>query len=158
LIGNEAGVPRSGHRTLRITSLALLIAIVIAGCGTSTEGVEITDVRLGRPTGPNAALYFRASGPEDRLVGASTPAAAGVQIHQTTENDDGTMGMEHLDSLELPDGGDLVLEPGGYHLMLIEVDRLEVGESIELTLVWEKEGEMTLEAEVVSPADAVTDG
>ena len=114
----------------------------------------MAQVRLGEPTGPNAALYFTASGSSDRLIGATTDGAAAIQIHATVANDDGTLGMQHLGFLELHHDEELVLEPGGYHLMLTDVDRLQVGDRLEVTLIWEQAGEMTVEAEVVSPADA----
>ena len=118
----------------------------------------MTEARLGEPTGPNAALYFTASGASDRLIGATTGAAAAIQIHDTVANDDGTTGMQHLDVLELHEDQELVLEPRGYHLMLIGVDRLQVGDRVEVTLIWEQAGEMTVEAEVVSPADIMNGG
>lgn len=140
-------------------SSALIVAILLVACGATSSGVQVAEARIGEPTGPNAALYFTASGPSDRLIGARTEAAASIQIHDTVDNDDGTTGMQHLDFLELPEDDELVLEPGGYHLMLIGVDRLRVGDEIEVTLIWEQAGEMTLEAvEVVSPADTVGDG
>lgn len=155
-MGVRARVPGSGRGAWRITSLSLFLVIFIAAC--SGGRVEITEARLGVPTGPNAALYFTASGGADRLLGATTNVSDSIQIHASVANDDGTMGMQQLPSLELTADEELVLEPGGYHLMLIDVDSLEVGESIEVTLVWEKAGEITLDAEVVSPADAVHGG
>jgi len=92
------------------------------------------------------------------LIGASTESATAIQIHDTVAGDDGSVGMQRLDFLELADGDELILEPGGSHLMLIGVDRLEIGDVIEVTLVWEQAGEMTIDARVVSPAETVTDG
>lgn len=115
---------------------------------------------MGRPTGPNAALYLTAvgSGEADRLVAAVTGSAREVQMHETISGDDGTMGMRPARSLELPSDGALVLEPGGFHLMLMGVDRLDVGDTIEVTLTWEKAGEMTVSADVVDPAETMSDG
>lgn len=141
---------------------ALLIAVAACGGGES-RGVDVTNVRVSQPTGPNAALYFTASSDvPDLLIGAETDAANEAQIHETTTGDDGTMGMRHVESLRVDEGEDLVLEPGGFHLMLIDVARLEVGDEIEVTLIWESEGEMTVTATVVEPEDAMghddTDG
>jgi periplasmic copper chaperone A len=94
------------------------------------------NARIGKPTGPNAALYFTAEGygQDVVLTGATTEVASSVQIHETTTADDGTMGMQEIGSLDLPADGQLVLEPGGHHLMLLEADRLEVGSTVEVTL------------------------
>lgn len=137
---------------------AVVVALMLAACGGDDGGsVDISDARVGQPTGPNAALYFTATsgGDDDRLLGASTDAASSVEIHETTMGDDGTMGMQAVDGLDLPAGGDLVLEPGGYHLMLLEADRMEVGDTIEVTITWEQAGDMTISADVVEPGETM---
>lgn len=118
--------------------------------------LKVSDERIGQPTGPNAALYFDVESNEsDRLLSATTSAAASVQLHESVMGDDGSMGMEPIDILEIPADTEVVLEPGGVHLMLIDAERLEVGEEVEVVLTWENAGEMTLNVEVVEPQDAV---
>jgi copper(I)-binding protein len=137
--------------------LAVVALVLTAGCSGETDGLQISDARVGAPTGPNAAMYFTARGSDeaDSLRSASTDVANEVQIHETVTSDEGTMSMPSIPRLELPAGGQLVLEPGGYHLMLVDVDQLEVGDTISVTLTWEVAGEMTVEAEVVDPSDTM---
>ncbi|MGF1616866.1 MAG: copper chaperone PCu(A)C [Acidimicrobiia bacterium] len=138
--------------------LVVVAALVLAaGCGGETDGLQISDARVGAPTGPNAAMYFTAqgAGEDDALIAATTDVASEVKIHETVHSDSGTMSMRSLSRLDLPAGGQLVLEPGGLHLMLVGVDELAVGGTIEVVLVWEVAGEMTVEAEVVEPADTM---
>lgn len=137
---------------------AILLATVVS-CSGGAEPIEVVDARLGEPTGPNAALYFTASGGggPDRLVGARATVAAEIKIHETTVDEDGTMSMRPVDGLDLPADGELVLEPGGYHLMLMDVDRLEAGDEVEVTLIWENSGELTIPVDVVAPADTIND-
>jgi copper(I)-binding protein len=72
---------------------------------------------------------------DDALVGASSPAAGTVEIHQTTQAEDGTMAMAPVEEVPIPAGGTAELKPGGYHVMLIDlVAPLVVGEQIEVTL------------------------
>ncbi len=141
--------------------MAGVLAVVIAACGGGgAGGLEVTDVRIGQPTGPNAALYLTATNEgdvTDRLLGASTDAADAVELHETTMGDDGTMGMQPVDGIDLPVGDTLILEPGGYHLMLIGADRMEVGDAVDVTLTWEEAGDMTVEAEVVAASDTMGD-
>lgn len=136
--------------------LAMALALV-AGCGGETAGLQISEARVGAPTGPNAAMYFTASGADeaDSLRTATTDVADEIQIHETVVSEEGTMSMRSVPRLELPADGQLVLEPGGYHLMLVGVDELEVGDTISVTLTWEVAGEMTVEAEVVDPSDTI---
>lgn len=137
-------------------------ALLLAACGGSGDGIVVSDARVGMPTGPNAALYFAVQNNTDRvdaLEGASSEAAASVEIHETTTGDDGTMGMRPVDaSLQVPAGGSLTFEPGGLHLMLVDVDRLQVGDEVQVTLTWQNAGEMTIEAEVVEPQDVADEG
>lgn len=59
------------------------------------------------------------------------------------------MTMQPIESLELPAGQEVALEPGGYHVMLIDlVEPLVAGETFELTLELENAGEQTVTVEV----------
>ena len=63
------------------------------------------------------------------------PAAGVVEIHQTSMAEDGTMAMAPVTEIPIPAHADAVLEPGGYHIMLIQlVEPLVEGGQIELTL------------------------
>lgn len=140
--------------------LVTMATMLVAACGGSDGGIDVTEIRMGQPTGPNAALYFVATNngdTDDFLVGATTDVASAVEIHETTMGDDGSTGMQPVESLAVSAGGSLELEPGGYHLMLVDVERMEVGDTVDITLTWEKAGEMAVKAEVVDPADTMGD-
>lgn len=136
-------------------------SMIVAACGGMEGELVVSDVRIGMPTGPNAALYFTVENDTDgadELLGASAPVAASVQIHETLAGEDGTMGMQPVDApLEVSANGRLVFEPGGLHLMLVDVDRLEVGDRVDVTLTWQNAGEMDIEAMVVEPQDVAGD-
>lgn len=136
-----------------LSNVGIALALLVA-CG-SGGAPEIIDARIGAPTGPNAALYFTAIGwdEDDRLLDARSQVASEVHIHETTTDEDGTMKMAQIEGLDLPSRGTLVLEPGGYHMMLIDVERVGPGDEVDVTLVWENGGEWTIPAEVVDPAD-----
>lgn len=137
---------------MRRLLLVLTVVASISGCAARGEGPLVSEARIGVPTGPNAALYLTASsGADDRLVGARTEVATSIELHETTHDDDGTTGMRPIAGIPLTPGEPLVLEPGGYHLMLVEVDELQVGDTVEVTLVWEEAGEMVVAARVVEP-------
>lgn len=135
-------------------AIATLLFLGVA-CGGDADGPVISDARVGEPTGPNAGLYFTVEGygTEDSLVSASTDVAATVELHETVMGDDGTMGMRPVTGYPLPASGQLVLEPGGLHIMLMDVDPLVAGTTIEVTLTWEKAGEIPITADVVEPAE-----
>ena len=82
----------------------------------------------------------------DRLVGGSAEIADRFEIHEMSVAD-GVMTMRHLpDGLEIPAGGEVVLKPGSYHIMLMGLERpLVQGERIAGTLAFEKAGPVAVE-------------
>jgi copper(I)-binding protein len=61
----------------------------------------------------------------------------------------GMMMMERVDKVELAPGSRVELRPGSYHLMLIGLKRaLTPGQTVTLTLEFERGGRMTTRAEV----------
>ncbi|HSJ33560.1 MAG TPA: copper chaperone PCu(A)C [Acidimicrobiia bacterium] len=136
-------------------AVASALALVTVGCG-STSGLEVTEAFLGQPTGPNAALYLSVtSDTEDRLVAASTPVAEAVELHETAIAEDGTTSMHPVEAFEVTPTEPLILGPGGKHLMLVEADRLDIGDAVEIQLEFETAGTVAVTAEVVSPAETL---
>lgn len=127
----------------------------------SGEAITIGDLEIkgiwSRPVsaGANGAIYLSItnSGQDaDRLVGAQSEVVAVTELHQSRMEGD-VMKMEPVaGGLELPPGGTVKLEPGGYHFMLINLQRdLKPGEHFPATLQFEKAGEVTVEVEVAQP-------
>ena len=139
-----------------MTACTLTVAaVLVTACASNTAGIAVSDARIGMPTGPNAALYLTATGVADRLVGAATSVAGHVELHESVTDEDGSTVMRPVDGFDLEGDASLVLEPGGGHLMLVDVDRLEVGETVEITLTWQRAGDMVIRAEVVVPAEVI---
>jgi hypothetical protein len=68
------------------------------------------------------------------LVGAASPAAGIVEIHEMKMEGD-VMRMRALDKLELPAGKPLELKPGGYHFMLMDLKAaFRTGMQVPMTL------------------------
>ena len=64
----------------------------------------------------------------------------------------GMMTMQPVESIAVPAGETVELKPGGYHVMLLEVKKvLAVGDTIDVTLTFEKAGEVKATAEVREP-------
>jgi copper(I)-binding protein len=108
-----------------------------------------------RATAPGTAvgagyLEIRNEGErEDRLIGAMSPVAGRVMIHRSVERD-GTTTMEHQHhGVAIPAGGEVVFAPGGYHLMLMQLEeRLEKGDRVPVTLEFERAGTIEVELDV----------
>ena len=78
------------------------------------------------------------SAADARLVAASSPAAAMVEIHEM-KMDGNVMKMRALsDGLALPAGKAVELKPGGYHVMMMGLkQQLKAGETVAVTLTIE---------------------
>ena len=98
----------------------------------------------------NGAAYMTLDnhGAADRLVGAESIAADRIELH-THIDDKGVMRMRQLDAIDLPAGQITELEPGGLHLMMLELDSpLTEGETFPLILTFEKAGRIEVEVQV----------
>jgi len=82
----------------------------------------------------------------DRLVSFSTDVAARGEIHEMAVKD-GVMTMRPLaEGLEVPAGGEVVLKPGSFHLMLMGLKApLKEGTRVPGTLTFEKAGTVQVE-------------
>jgi copper(I)-binding protein len=111
------------------------------------SGHDATDTGTGA-----AYLTITNNGDEaDRLIGASSDAAVVVEIHDMVVEDE-VMSMIHLeDGLEIPAGESVVLEPMGLHVMLVGLNySLMPGESFDITLTFERAGEVTVTAQIAT--------
>ncbi|HEX4982137.1 MAG TPA: copper chaperone PCu(A)C [Ilumatobacteraceae bacterium] len=99
-----------------------------------------------------AAYMTLESAVDDQLDGALVPTdvAAAVELHETVAADDGaSMTMQQVSAVELPSGEAVAFEPGGLHMMLVDLAApLEPGSSFELTLVFASSEPETVTVEV----------
>ena len=149
--------------------LALLGAVVLAVRmfaapgyfgATAGGGIVVEDAwaraatRPSEGSGGTSAVYLllRNQGDEqDQLIGATSDAAAATEVHRTLI-EDGVMRMRPAGPVEVPAGRTMTLQPGGLHVMLIELQR-ELGgrERLSVTLQFERAGELPVDAEIRAP-------
>jgi len=130
-----------------------VLGLLLAACGAAgSPAITASDARIPQPAGPNGAAYLTLANDgdgDDRLIAVDTDAASDVELHESTL-EGGVMSMRPVDGIDVPAGGQVRLEPGGLHVMLLDVDPdLEVGDTVPLTLTFDASGEQTVEAEVV---------
>lgn len=126
---------------------------------TTAPAGELTVDGAWARTSPSAttkgAVYLQITNgtdTDDALVKAAVDpsVAAMVEIHETKAAEEGgMMQMAPVDEIPVPAGEIVSLEPGGYHIMLMDLAApLETGATIEVTLTFEGAGEVVVEAEV----------
>ena len=168
----------SVRRALARLVPVLALALVVAACGSSGDGIKVTDpwVRNSPMVASAGAAYMvieNTGSAADALIGASSTVAKSTEVHETVEmpaesmmpaestmpmdspaasggmSPGGMLGMRPVERVEIPAGGTLELKPGSYHIMLIGLNQeLKVGDTVEITLTLEKAGEIKVTAEV----------
>ena len=154
----------STHSPYRRAALmaALTAVVTVIALPAAAHDFKAGDVVIDHPyTVPsvpgsaNGAVYFRALRNDgrvaDRLIGASSPAARRVEIHEMQMEGD-VMRMRELAALELPPGESVAVRQGQrYHLMLLDLTKLLVdGDRFDVTLTFERGGERTVKAWVLA--------
>lgn len=87
-----------------------------------------------------------------RLTGGTTPAADRVEPMITTQSE-GRTGMASVPAITIPAGGEVVLKPGGDHLMIYGLkSSLRPGQTITLTLTIQPGELLTLKVPILKRA------
>ena len=139
----------------------ILCAVLLAAAAAAQGQVEARAAwaRATVQGQTTAGAYMQLTSSERAsLVGAESPAAASVEIHEM-KMEGKVMRMRALSRLELLPGKTVELKPGGYHIMLLELKRpLKKGEVVPIRLKLEMKDKSvrTLEvrAEVREPTAA----
>ena len=101
------------------------------------------------------AFMHLKSDADARLVSAASPVAGVVEIHEMLMDKD-VMKMSRIDGLDLPAGQSVELKPGGYHVMLMDLQaQVKEGDAVPLTLVVENKDGSRQTLEVTAPARAL---
>jgi len=141
----------------RLFVLLVLVVFAVAACSRADDPpIVIKDVwaRPGSAQRPPAvsAIYMTIennTSSDDRLLRIETDVTAISEIHQTTIADDIARMRPLEDGLELPANETVILEPGGTHIMLMQLQRdLEVGDTFAIALQFASGATMTVDVPV----------
>lgn len=170
---------RAGRRvgvTLLVVTVTLALGVGVAAAhGGSSIEVKKPWARTSAMEASNGAVYMvlkNESSSDQALVSASVPSsvAAEVQLHETVMGTSSTtmaggmgtsgttmagsmggdtMTMREVDQIMIPAKSTVKLEPGGYHIMLMELAQpLKTGSTIKVTLEFESGKSQTVKAVV----------
>lgn len=97
-----------------------------------------------------AFMMIHNSGEADRLIGASSDAAARTELHTHLEGENGVMRMVHVEEgFDLPAEGLIAMQRGGKHVMLMGLKgAMEQDAIVTITLTFEKAGDMVIDVPV----------
>ena len=134
---------------IRAAAFALLLATP-ALAQTATVGdlmidrPQLRETPAGAPVAGGYLLITNAGEEDDRLLTATTDRSPETQIHEMRMDGDVMRMREVEGGLAIPAGQSVSLQPGGYHLMLMGPEALTPGETHDVTLAFERAGEVTL--------------
>jgi len=125
-----------------------LAAEVTAGSLTITGGFSRATLP-NAPVGGGFLTITNTGSEDDRLLSATSPVAGEVQIHEMKMEGD-VMKMAQLpDGLPIPAGQTVTLQPGGFHLMFMQLKQALVeGTKLPVTLTFEKAGTVEVELDI----------
>jgi copper(I)-binding protein len=152
---------------MRFIVSILLAGVVLVGVSLqapvrAADAVTVGDLRIMQPWaragaghGNNGAAFMtiaNSGSQDDRLVAASTTVAKKTEVHETTM-EDGVMKMRMvMGGLTIPASGQVELKPMGLHVMMMGVtDKLVEGETLMLTLTFERAGSVELAVPIAGP-------
>ena len=126
---------------LKVLMLAAIGALSMQAAWAANISVSDAWARATMPGQKVSGAYMQIQSDVDaRLISASSPAVPRVEVHEMKMDGD-VMRMREVQAIDLPKGKTVSLEPGGYHIMLMNLSKpIAAGEVIPLTLVVESGG------------------
>lgn len=150
-------------KTLMLAAIAALFTTFgLALTAHAEAGIDVTGAYAlptlaGQSNGAAFMVVHNDGTAADRLIDVRSDAAARVELHTHSMDASGMMKMTKVDEgFALPPGSSVVMERGGNHVMMMGLAApLVAGQTIPITLVFEKAGEITVEVPVTDtpPAD-----
>lgn len=143
-------VTTTKNTTTRLAVLLAAAALTLTGCASTAapaaeapaaDSVEITDSWVKSAEEGMSAAFGELTNSSDEditVVSAETEASSMLELHETVENESGEMVMREIEGgFVIPAGGSMNLEPGGNHIMLMDLTApLKAGEEVTFTLTF----------------------
>ncbi len=151
----------NAHRSSTFGLFVFVLATLMPGPLFADDAGSAADIRIerpwsrvtppGTPVGAGYMTIVNTADEPDRLTAAESPAAGRVQIHRSVKKDGNSSMVHQKDGVVVPPDGQLEFAPGGYHLMLMQLeDPLEEGDRVPVTLRFERAGRVEVELTVRS--------
>lgn len=141
----------------KLITLVIFGSLVVGGpsayAGSAADDVTIHDayVRATPPGAPASAAFMvleNSAGVGHQLVAVRSGLGKKVELHNHLM-EEGMMKMRRVMKIDLPAGERITLKPGGLHVMFMGLNqRPEVGEWVELTLIFGDGSQITIEIPV----------
>lgn len=130
-------------------SAALILAVAAPAFAESKIMIHDAYARVASKAAKTGAAFLEVHNmgdEDDRLIDVRSDAAAKVELHTHKDMGEGVMKMMHVEEgFAVPAGEKHMLARGGDHVMLMGLtSRLAHGDDVNVTLVFEKAGEVNV--------------
>jgi len=119
---------------IKILCIAILLTPIKVIASIDADELWLRESIPGQANGAGFGAIYNHGETDMLLLGGSVAIADDIEIHRHVHSD-GQMRMERMEALVIPAGKSVKLQPGGYHLMLMNLSRpLATDEEHEVTL------------------------
>jgi len=152
----------------RSITLVAVAALGLAACGSdddsgsgddteqdaSADGISMGDPWSRQPADgqTTSAVYGELTndtGETITAVSATASVSDSVELHEVIMNDEGQMSMQEKEGgYEIATGETFIFEPGGPHIMLLDIDAATYPETVDVTLSFDNGASIDFVAEV----------
>jgi len=144
-------------KKLSLLAFGLMFSAGVLAGAADQVSVQNPYVRLAPPNAPatGAFMVIKNNGDKDvKVLKADNPVSRVTELH-THLNEGGVMKMRPVPAIEVKAKGEAVLQPGGMHVMMIDLKApMKEGDVVPITLTFDDGSSKQIEAKVVRPMAA----
>ena len=144
-------------KKLSLLALGLMFSAGAMAGAADQISVQNPYVRLAPPNAPatGAFMVIKNNGDKDvKVLKADNPVSKVTELH-THLNEGGVMKMRPVPAIDVKAKGEAVLQPGGLHVMLIDLKApMKEGDVVPITLTFDDGSSKKIDAKVVRPMAA----
>ena len=140
----------SFKKTVLAAALTVTAALPAFADGIMVMDAYARTAMKGGKTGAAFMQIMNHTGQDDRLINATSGIAKKVELHTHKDMGEGVMKMVHVEEgFAIPAGASHSMQRGGDHVMFMGLTQdMNQGESVEVTLTFEKAGYVVVQSPV----------
>lgn len=139
-----------------ILLVMVVMVFLLTACSSGSGGIKVEGAwgRVSPMSAENGAFYMQLvneSSEDDALLSATADLCGSVELHESYMSEEGMMVMRPVEggNISVPAGETVELKVGGLHVMCLGiVSGFEVGQTVPVTMVFEKAGEIQIDVEI----------
>lgn len=139
-----------------ILLVIVVMVFLLAACSSGSDGIKVEGAwgRVSPMNAENGAFYMQLvneSSEDDTLLSATADLCGSVELHESYMSEEGMMAMRPVEggNISIPAGETVELKVGGLHVMCLGiVSGFEAGQTVPVTLMFEKAGEIQIDIEI----------